>query len=412
MFFSLPLIPLYIRHLYRKHISHTHGYHPACRRHNHTHLNSPSNETDESALSPLLLQHQRRSSTESPLTPAAPGPTTHSSSPSQKPLTVRETLNLALIFAPLWLLANYLNAFSYTSTTVASSTILVSTSSVFTLLFAACIAPRAEPFSWRKLLGVLASLVGVAVISLVDTGEGSSNDGGERASNGGSSAAATLSASLPSNITTTAPHNNGSIGGGGGGGGGSRGTFPYKTPAQIALGNGMALASAIIYGLYATLLTSRLGSPPESTNTTSSRVSMPLFFSFIGLIATLCYWPFLPILHWTSIEPFEPFPSRKVAVVVIANAVVSLVGDMCWAYSVLLVGPVVVTVGLSLTIPLSLVGQVVVSGTWVGWGYWVGAGVVVAGFVAVNWEGSRVEEGEKDGARDVMGGSGVEREER
>lgn len=60
----------------------------------------------------------------------------------------------------------------------------------------------------------------------------------------------------------------------------------------------------------------------------------------------------------------------------------------------LLISPLVVTVGLSLTIPLSLVGQMLLNSQESSALYWVGAVVVVLSFVVVNAEASTVVTGQ------------------
>ena len=88
-------------------------------------------------------------------------------------LSVRETAKLSLEFCLLWFGANYLVAGCLEYTSVASSTILTSTSSIWTLIFGALM--RVENFSYKKLIGVLASLAGIILISTVDL-SGKDND--------------------------------------------------------------------------------------------------------------------------------------------------------------------------------------------------------------------------------------------
>jgi solute carrier family 35 protein F5 len=107
-----------------------------------------------------------------------------------------------------------------------------------------------EGFSVRKLIGVLASLVGIVLISTVD-----------------------LSGASDAN----------------------RGTFPHKTPAQIAIGDLMAFVSAIVYGMYVTVMKRRVGN--------EDRVNMPLFFGLVGLFNLAFLWPGFFILHLTGVEP-------------------------------------------------------------------------------------------------------------
>jgi len=164
----------------------------------------------------------------------------------------------------LWFLANYFVAACLEHTTVASSTILTSTSSIFTLLLGCAVG--VEIFTLRKLFGVLASLLGVVLISSVDL-FGDNDDG--------------------------------------------RGLFPHKSARQVALGDAMALLSAVLYGVYAVLMKKRIGD--------ERRISMPVFFGLVGLFNLLLLWPGFLILHYTGIEPFELPPSSRVTTIILVR---------------------------------------------------------------------------------------------
>ena len=281
---------------------------------------------------------------------------TQPASDSSVPLSLHETAKLSLEFCMLWFLANYFVAACLEYTTVASSTILTSTSSVFTLLFGALFG--VEKFTVRKLIGVLASLAGIILISSQDLSGESADD----------------------------EH---------------RGDFPEKTLREIAIGDALAFASAVMYGIYAVFMKKRIDD--------ESRISMPLFFGLVGLINIFLLWPLFFIFHFTNIETFAMPPTSRVTLIVLMNSVTSLVSDLCWAYAVLFTSPIVVTVGLSMTIPLSLVGQIVLNGQTASVVYWVGAMVVVLAFVFVNREEKKEEvEGEERSAQVLDGGGAYE----
>lgn len=275
----------------------------------------------------------------------------------QPPLTLSETAILSLEFCMLWFLANYFVAACLQYTTVASSTILTSTSSVFTLIFGAMF--RVEKFTLRKFLGVLASLAGIVLISTIDLSGKTGDD----------------------------EH---------------RGDFPEKSTREIAIGDCLALLSAVAYGLYATFLSKRI---PDET-----RVEMPIFFGFVGIINLFILWPGFFILHFTGIETFELPPSGWVTFIILCNSIGSLVSDIAWAYAVLLTSPIVVTVGLSLTIPLSLVGQMLLNGQFAGPFYWFGACIVVLSFVFINREEKKEDEDEAQGVSHTTDENGLERQ--
>lgn len=169
---------------------------------------------------------------------------------------------------------------------MASSTILTSTSStsdyvlaiqvltpigIWTLLIGAMIG--GERFTLKKLLGVLASLAGVVLISSVD-----------------------LSGSNDKN----------------------RGSFPHKSREQIAVGDVFALGSAVLYGVYTILMKVRIGD--------EARVNMPLFFGFVGVFNVLMLWPGFFVLHFTGVESFELPPTKRIlAIVLVSHASCDLV---------------------------------------------------------------------------------------
>ena len=285
---------------------------------------------------------------------------------AQQRLNYRETARLSLEFCILWFLANYFVAACLEYTTVASSTILTSTSSVWTLVFGSML--HVERFTIKKVIGVMASLAGIIMISSIDvTGNQDKN----------------------------------------------RGSFPHKSHKQIAVGDVLALVSAIMYGIYTTLMKKRIGD--------ESRVDMPMFFGFVGLINLVTLLPGFPILHYTGIETFELPPTKRILAIVLVirpqnnlhegfanrvyqiNSATSLVSDLCWAYSMLLTSPLITTVGLSLTIPLSIVGEMIEYSQTSGILYWIGACIVLISFIFINHEESQ-EEGSDNKHGDIDGG--------
>jgi solute carrier family 35 protein F5 len=201
------------------------------------------------------------------------GPAMSLSGQSQAPeeiLSVRETAKLSLEFCLLWFGANYLVAGCLEYTSVASSTILTSTSSIWTLIFGSLV--RVEHFSYKKLIGVLASLAGIVLISTVDL-SGKDNDK-------------------------------------------NRGNFPHKSQGEIAVGDAMAFGSAIMYGLYTVVMKKRIGN--------EDRVNMPLFFGLVGLFNVVFLWPGFLILHFTGVEKFGLPPTAKIWTIVLVSIHVSL----------------------------------------------------------------------------------------
>ncbi|KIX08255.1 uncharacterized protein Z518_02911 [Rhinocladiella mackenziei CBS 650.93] len=276
-----------------------------------------------------------------------------------KHLGLIPTARLSLAFCFLWFGANYFAMACLQYTTVASTTILTSTSSFWTLLIGAF--TRTEKFTWRKFCGVLASFVGIILISRVDLTASANNE--------------------PTDPPTGRRWRSFSVR--------SLDTFPEKPPSELALGDALALLSAIIYGVYTiTLKKSTIKALPRSLN-------MPLFFGLVGMFNLLLLFPLFPILHFTGLEKFSLPPTRRIWTILLVNSVSSFFSDICWAYAMVLTSPLLVTVGLSLTIPLSLVGEMVLQGHYEGWMYWLGAGIVVGSFLFVDHE-EREEETDSD----------------
>ncbi|PYI15576.1 hypothetical protein BO99DRAFT_425424 [Aspergillus violaceofuscus CBS 115571] len=279
---------------------------------------------------------------------------------SSSRLGLKETAKLSFQFCLLW--ANYFAMACLQYTTVGSTTILTSTSGVWTLIFGALIG--VERFTPRKLLGVIASLIGIIIISRLD-----------------------ISSPAPAPAPDADADPPGASGGG---------TFPRKTTGEIALGDAMAAFSAVMYGVYTIVLKKQVGD--------ESRVNMQLFFGLVGLLNMVLLWPGFLVLHALGVEPLAWPAAGRVWTIIWVNALASLLSDLCWAYAMLLTTPLVVTVGLSLTIPLSLVGQMVIQGEYASPAYWVGATVVFGSFLVVNHE-SRLDLD----AEEIDSGDGQER---
>ncbi|KAL4890231.1 hypothetical protein BDV59DRAFT_209852 [Aspergillus ambiguus] len=260
-------------------------------------------------------------------------------------LGLRATAKLSFEFCLLW--ANYFAMACLQFTTVGSTTILTSTSGVWTLIFGAAIG--VEKFTVRKLAGVIASLTGMILISRVD-----------------------LSGPEPGSGDNGSP-------------------FPNKSAGEIALGDAMAGFSAVLYGVYTIVLKKQVGD--------ESRVNMQLFFGLVGLFNVFLLWPGFFILHWLGVEPFALPDTSRVWTIIWVNSFSSFFSDICWAYAMLLTTPLVVTVGLSLTIPLSLVGQIVLQGQYASALYWVGATIVFLSFLVVNHESQKTEAEEASAGR-------------
>ncbi|PMB68700.1 putative vacuolar membrane protein [Beauveria bassiana] len=319
--FAISLIPMFVRYMMKNGISGLRTdliqlWHQRSNR--SAHLSTVKDEEQDAVDGERLLANQDGET-------GVPAPFSRDTAPDK--LTFADTAYLSLEFCMLWFLANYFASACLEYTSVASVTILTSTSSIWTLVF--CAIFEVESFSLRKLFGVLASLIGIVLISTVDL-TGSSDE--------------------------------------------HRGSFPHKTTGQIAIGDSMALISAVVYGMYVTVMKRRVGD--------EDKVDMRLFFGLVGVFNMLFLWPLFFVFHWTGIEP--------------ANSLSSFVSDIFWAFAMLLTTPLIVTVGLSLTIPLSLIGEMIQYGQYSSFVYWIGAAVVFLSFVFVSNESQGEEKEETE----------------
>ncbi|KAI9278681.1 hypothetical protein BDA99DRAFT_492858 [Phascolomyces articulosus] len=266
-------------------------------------------------------------------------------------LNTIETIRLSLMFCILWFCANYTTNASLAYTSVGSSTILSSTSGLFTLAIGALF--RVEKLTLIRVAAVAVSFGGVVLVSYSDQ-----------------------------ESATKEP--------------------PKEPTAEIAeasaplIGDFLALAGAFFYGCYTTLLKRRIGD--------ESRINMPLFFGFVGAFNVLLLWPIFPILHWTGLETFEIPHGGILWATLLLNAFIgTFVSDYLWLLSMLMTSPLVVTLGISLTIPLALMGDVIFKHIIPNLQYAAGAVLVLVGFFAVNFATlSEAENNDKYADREII----------
>mmetsp|Transcript_61504 Transcript_61504/g.179762 ORF Transcript_61504/g.179762 Transcript_61504/m.179762 type:complete len:377 (-) Transcript_61504:7-1137(-) len=228
-------------------------------------------------------------------------------------------LRIAASVAPGWMLANYLFNLSLDYTSVASNSVLSTTSNLWTLLFSACfLQERADPI---KLISIVATVSGAALVATADTG---SKHGSES-------------------------------------GGGS------------IWGDLLALLAACAYGGYSVLLKVCM---PDS----AEGLSVLIVFGFVGLLVLLCGWPVLLAFDMAGWEEFM-WPPAQVLPFLLLNALIGTnLSDALWAQALQFTSPLIATLGLSLTIPLGMVSDMLLHGKQFGPKYAGGAVLVLAGF--------------------------------
>lgn len=250
---------------------------------------------------------------------------------SKLDIGVFETVKLSVKFCILWFSANLVTNASLSYTSVASQTILSSTSSFFTLVVGYFYS--VERINRSKIYGIILCFSGVLIVTEVDS---LSSDSSKPVSN--------------SNLS-------------------------------ILFGNALALAGALVYGIYTILL--KLSTMVKNSSL-ERNLNTHLFFAVVGLSCLLFFWPIIILLHFTGTEIFALPKTKHILVLLLINILITFISDFCWCKAVILTSPLTVTVGLSLTIPLAMVGDWVIKGFKVNWIYVTGAAIVTIGFLIIN----------------------------
>ena len=249
---------------------------------------------------------------------------------------MREVARVSGFFFLMWFFSNYFYNYGLLYASITSSVVLSNTSPTWVFLLGiSCLVPRRirQHFNPLKLALVIISLSGFGLIATADirsSHKASADAGGDS-----------------------------------------------ESQSESLIGDCITVLSAMFYAVYATYL--KLAVPEEKEQS----FHFSWFLGFVGLFNDFAILPLFFIFDATGLEIFE-WPNKETVALLSLNALVgTVVSDYCWARSVVLLGPLITSLGITLTFPISALVDVFLNGKSFGWLYLAGSLCIFLGFFGI-----------------------------
>ncbi|MES1917900.1 MAG: hypothetical protein MHM6MM_009598, partial [Cercozoa sp. M6MM] len=113
-------------------------------------------------------------------------------------------------------------------------------------------------------------------------------------------------------------------------------------------GNVLALLSAFLYGVYAVSVETRLEGASATSEESENRVHMSTVYTCVGALTLCLSWP-LPLLEGLLYHSDDTALTKAAVGMIAANAAISAFSGLLWAYAVVLTTSVLATVSRSVS---------------------------------------------------------------
>ncbi|MBA0611722.1 hypothetical protein Godav_012384, partial [Gossypium davidsonii] len=225
-------------------------------------------------------------------------------------LGAMQVVAFGFCMAPIWFATEYLTNAALARTSVANTTLLSSTSGLFTLLLGAILGQ--DSINAVNVVSVIISITGVAMTAFGDTWMELSNR-------------VTGVEDREEMVELGVSEN------------------------HVIVGNLLEMLSAMIYGLFSVLLKKFSGEQGE-------KVDMQKLFGYIGVFTLVALWWLAWPLTAIGIEPKFTFPrpTNLQEIIIINSFIGNFLSGYFWALGVVWTSPLVASLGVSLTIPIAM----------------------------------------------------------